>query len=51
MCVHLCFCLGDSHVFMVELHDFVHQGHLVRDVVGVKQMLSTLSFLKIPNLS
>lgn len=39
------------HMFMVELHDLVHEGHLVRNVVIIEEVLPALNLLEISNLS
>lgn len=39
------------HMFMVELHDLIHEGHLVRNVVIIEEVLPALSLLEISNLS
>lgn len=39
------------HMFKVELHDLVHEGHLVRNVVIIEEVLPALSLLKVSNLS
>lgn len=39
------------HVFTVALHDLVHEGHLVRNVVIIEEVLPALSLLEISNLS
>lgn len=39
------------HMFMVELHNLVHEGHLVRNVVIIEEVLPALSLLEISNLS
>lgn len=39
------------HVFTVALHNLIHEGHLVRNVVIIEEVLPALSLLEISNLS
>lgn len=57
-CRYTCMCfqwtaivMMHLHMFTVELHDLVHEGHLVRNVVIIEEMLPALNLLEISNLS
>lgn len=39
------------HMLVVKLHDLVYEGHLVRNVAVVQEVLPTLSLLKVPDFS
>lgn len=44
-------CKENSHILRVKLHDFVDQGHLIRDVVVVEEVWPAVALLVVPNLS